>query len=219
MSVRIRVALVAILATVLAANAGATIYAAATASTIKACVKSSGTQKGLMRYLASGSCASGEKLLAWNVTGPQGPTGPAGPAGGNGGSAGPAPYWVSEWRPEPIFPSAPAKTELRFPQATYLVGLQLELWSDTSAVATDPAEGELALTVATCTVDAGSKQVKFERRLYEGWAASVSYDVVVTGSQVSVTCSQKTTSKTASRAAQFRLGINGLVTATPIAVQ
>lgn len=78
---KLRIALVAVLATVLAANAAATIYAAATAPTIKACVKSSGAQKGLMRYLASGSCATGEKLLAWNVTGPQGPTGPAGGSG------------------------------------------------------------------------------------------------------------------------------------------
>ena len=172
-----------------------------------------------MRYLVSGSCASGEKLLAWNVTGPQGPTGPTGPAGGSGGSAGPAPYWVTEWRPEPIFMIAPARTELRFPQGTYLVSLQVELWSDTGSVATDAADGVLALTAATCTVIAGAETITFRRSLYEGWGGVVSYDMVVTGSQIAMSCSQKTTAKPSQRAAELRLGINGLITATPIAVQ
>lgn len=69
MSIRIRVALVAALGIVLAANAGATIYAAATAPTITACVKSSGAQKGLMRYAAAGKCAGGETRLVWNGPG------------------------------------------------------------------------------------------------------------------------------------------------------
>lgn len=75
---KVRVAVVAVVATLLAANAAATIYAASTAPTITACVKSSGTQKGLMRYAPAGKCASGESRLVWNAAG-NWPTPPASP--------------------------------------------------------------------------------------------------------------------------------------------
>ena len=52
---------------------------------ISACVEKDGT----MRYLASGKCRTGEKLLAWNVQGVQGTPGAAGPQG-VAGKTGPA---------------------------------------------------------------------------------------------------------------------------------
>ena len=42
--------------------------------------------KGDLRVIDSGACASGELPLSWNQTGPQGPAGPAGPAGPPGPS-------------------------------------------------------------------------------------------------------------------------------------
>ena len=49
MTKRIRIGLVAAIAAALMLNGVATLYVAATAPTIRACVKSSGAQKGLMR--------------------------------------------------------------------------------------------------------------------------------------------------------------------------
>ncbi len=223
MPVRIRVALVAILATVLAANAGATIYAAATAPTIKACVKSSGPQKGLMRYLASGACASGEKLLAWNVTGPTGPTGPAGPSGGSGGGqAGPTPYWVSEWRPAPLFGGEPASTSLAVPSGTYLVALQLELASDTSSVPVTGDKAEPALSTVKCTLTAGATTRTFVRQIPEGWTSFVAYQgvaKVAAGGTVRASCTQTTVGSPQARAVFIRVAIDGLLYATPITVQ
>jgi len=69
MNLRIRIALVGVLAAVLALSGIATIYAAVTAPTITACVKPSGAQKGLMRYAPAGTCASGETKLVWNGPG------------------------------------------------------------------------------------------------------------------------------------------------------
>jgi hypothetical protein len=79
-----RLLTIALVVIALSWSAGAVMYAAASSSTIKACVKTSGSMKGYMRMLESGKCASGEKLVAWNQQGPQGPTGAQGPAGGGG---------------------------------------------------------------------------------------------------------------------------------------
>jgi hypothetical protein len=77
---RVRVVVVAGFAALLAFNGAATLYAAVSTPTIAACVKSSGPDKGLMRYVGGGSCASGETRLSWSV--------------GSGGAA-PAKYWVT----------------------------------------------------------------------------------------------------------------------------
>ena len=93
---KVRVAVVAVVATLLAANAAATIYAASTAPTITACVKSSGAQKGLMRYAPAGKCASGESKLVWNSAG----NWPAPPASPTADSFGPGTWRVgSEIQP------------------------------------------------------------------------------------------------------------------------
>lgn len=82
-------------ASILAGGAVGVIVGASSAPTIKACV-TAGTK--VLRYTTAG-CATGEKLLTWNVTGPrgatgatgaqgpQGATGPQGPAGSGGGSS------------------------------------------------------------------------------------------------------------------------------------
>jgi hypothetical protein len=65
----------------------------ADAQQIFACVN---TNSGAVRIVAQGAaCRTPERLLTWNVAGPQGPSGPAGPAGALGppgpqGPAGPA---------------------------------------------------------------------------------------------------------------------------------
>jgi hypothetical protein len=218
MSVRVRVALVAILATVLAGNAGATIYAAATAPTIRACVS---TKTGAMRYVPTKPCAKGETAITWNVTGPTGPAGPAGPAGGSGGSAGPAPYWVAEWSPEPIFSATSVTTSLAVPAGTYLVSLQLAIGSDTRSVPdVKPTSSTPPVTIATCTLVAGPETATFAGFLFAGWQSSLSHQLVATttGGKVSVTCSQKTTGDGVI-APFIRLAIDGLLTATPIAIQ
>ena len=78
---------VAVVALVVAASAGA--YAAATGSsgTIVACVG----HKGGGLYIAR-TCARGDRVLKWSVTGPQGPAGKDGAAGtaGKDGAAGTA---------------------------------------------------------------------------------------------------------------------------------
>jgi hypothetical protein len=80
-------------ALVLAAGAATAVFAApGTDGTISACVKSS---TGAMRMVDAGKkCKKGEKLVAWNRTGPGGGAGVAGPAGPGGpagkpGDAGP----------------------------------------------------------------------------------------------------------------------------------
>lgn len=51
---------------------------ASSTSTVRACVTSTGAMRII---LSSETCASGERLVTWNVEGPAGPIGPAGPPG------------------------------------------------------------------------------------------------------------------------------------------
>jgi hypothetical protein len=56
-------------------------------SMIHGCYKSSGTSKGSLRVIdsdAGNTCATSEKILNWNQTGPQGPQGIQGPTGATG---------------------------------------------------------------------------------------------------------------------------------------
>ncbi len=97
--VGLAVVLVAAVPTLSSASPPATGSGASSATgTIYACVKSS---TGRMRFLSTGACSRGEKLVAWSVVGPPGtrglrgrpgPTGPQGPVGPTGevGPRGPA---------------------------------------------------------------------------------------------------------------------------------
>lgn len=76
---RVRYAMLVTIAALLAFNGAATIYAAASSPTIRACVKSSGPQKGLMRYAGTSACAAGETALTWTA-----------------GDAAGARYWVTQ---------------------------------------------------------------------------------------------------------------------------
>lgn len=164
--VTVRVALVAIIGAALVFNGAATIFAAVTAPQIRACVKASGSSKGLMRYVSGTTkCAAGEKALAWNVTGPAGPVGATGVAGPTGpqGPAGPAgpvgdwvvPYWSVTWKPESMFPKQIAEereTKLAVPAGTYRVAFNLEFTGLPAA-----SEDDLNyVSTVTCKLTVGS---------------------------------------------------------------
>jgi type VI secretion system secreted protein Hcp len=78
----------------LALGAGTAVAIAAIPAsngTIRACYSTSGTPTGAARIVdETDTCATNEKALTWNQTGPTGPAGPSGPTGppGDSGSSG-----------------------------------------------------------------------------------------------------------------------------------
>ena len=153
MNLRIRLAAVAVLAAVLALNGVATLYAAATAPTIHACVG----PKGAMTYAPNGKCPKGQTALTWNVTGPQGATGPAGSGGSTGGASAPTAY-TSKWT-DTKSPFSPAVwwdlTSVTLPAGTYDVRVFGWMTSSGGGTSKSPATTtyRCAMLSFTWTVD------------------------------------------------------------------
>ncbi len=142
MGVRLAALLAAVLLIGLSVGA---VVGASSVPTIKACVQSG----GVMRYLATGKCKSGEKLLTWNIQGPRSATGPQGPIGPQGepgpGAGGPAAgaFYLAEDNRTSFGGGSATLVSLKVPAGSYLI----DLWAILDLVKSTEPVG-----YATCTI-------------------------------------------------------------------
>jgi hypothetical protein len=223
-----RVAVVSAAAALLAWNGASLVLAAATPTTVRACVAPSGSAKGLMRYApGTTACKKGETALSWNTVGPTGPTGPQGPVGPAGptGATGPAgpqgqaapsnapvAVWQTPWTPDPMFGGEKRTAQLVVPPGRYQILLSA---SFTAMKALNDEDAGWGGTVK-CRYVFGGAESRYETVLTE-YATTIlnrqDYLDSPTKSTIEISCSLS------ARAISGRVQIGGLLSAMPVSPQ
>lgn len=222
-----RVAVVSAAAALLVWNGAASIFAAAPATTIRACVVQSGSTKGLMRYAPGTTpCKKGEVALTWNVAGPTGPVGPRGPEGPQGtqGPTGPAgapaptnapvPVLQNPWTPDPMFPLEKRTAQLKVPPGKYQILLSVTF----SALKALNIEDAGYTGTVMCTYIFGGVSYSYDAGVGEGGSIYLSrqdYLDTAKPSTIEISCGYRTRLPT-SQVVSGRLGIQGLLSAMPV---
>ena len=223
-----RVAVVSAAAALLAWNGASMVLAAATPTTIRACVAPSGSAKGLMRYApGTTACKKGETALTWNTvgprgatgpqgiagaTGPTGPTGPAGPQGQAAPSNAPVAVWQTPWTPDPMFGGEKRLAQLVVPPGKYQILLSA---SFTGMKALNDEDAGWGGTIS-CRYVFGGAESKYQSLISEFGTVILSrqdYLDAPTKSTIEISCSLT------SRSISGRVQIGGLISAMPVSPQ
>ena len=223
-----RVAVVSAAAALLVWNGASMVLAAATPTTVRACVAQSGSAKGVMRYApGTTACKKGETALTWNTVGPRGATGPQGPVGPTGatGATGPAgpqgqaapsnapvPVWQTPWTPAPMFGGEKRLAQLVVPKGKYQILLSA---SFTGLKALNDEDAGWAGTIK-CRYVFGGIESRYESPISEFATVALSrqdYLDTPTPSTIEISC------QLTARSVSGRVQIAGLLSAMPVAPQ